>query len=205
MSTFAIRFPTFLFLNLCWAVVGGLWISLLLRESNECVCRLIFLGCFAASGCLDVNAAASSEVAFTDRHILHSLSLLKRPEALEVGERKLLGWQGLRLFGFLFGVVSHHGCTCTVQKNRMSRYLRQLSMRRVWRASAETSLFLIWTVLRSACCSQKKDGSTRTRRLGKFSQHPLRSSLMGHNDRVCSDFSLFSLVNSGSSTFVPDS
>ena len=47
---------------------------------------LNFLGGLTSSGYLDVNAAASSGWAFAYQRFLHSLSLLKRPEYLEVGE-----------------------------------------------------------------------------------------------------------------------
>ena len=61
----------------------------LFRELNECVCGLNYLGGFKCSGYLYVNAAASSESAFTYRRILHSPKLLQRPEALEVCEGAL--------------------------------------------------------------------------------------------------------------------
>ena len=61
----------------------------LLRGLQECVYGLNFLRGFTSSGYLDVNAAATSGWAFTYRRILQSLSLLKRPEAVVVGEEAL--------------------------------------------------------------------------------------------------------------------
>ena len=61
----------------------------LFRELNECVYGLNFLGGFTSSGYLSVSGAASSGWAFTYQRVLQSLNLLKRPEALEVGEGAL--------------------------------------------------------------------------------------------------------------------
>ena len=89
----------------------------------NCVYGLNFFGGFMSSGYLDVGGAASSGWAFAYQRILHVLRLLNRPEAVEVGEGAFFEaprWQGLRLCGFLFGVVGRHGCTCTVQKTARS-------------------------------------------------------------------------------------
>ena len=87
----------------------------LFRELNECVRVLDFLG-------TRIDACCTFSICPC------------RPEALKVGEGalwKLLAGKVLQQYGFLLRIVGHHGCTCAAQKNRMSLYPRQLSMRRV--------------------------------------------------------------------------
>ena len=205
LSTFAIPFPTSPFQNLCWAVVARLWIALSLRELNECVYGLNFLGDFTSSGYLDVNAAASSGWAFTYRRILHSLNLLKRPEALEVGEgalSKLLAGKVCDYVGFSSVLSAGTGALAPFRKSHVSLPTSAVNAPSLAHICGDVALFLIWTVLRSACCSQKR--IIKNASLVRGSANIYFDPLLGHNDRVCSDF-VCSLVKSGSFTFLLDS
>ena len=123
----------------------------LLRELNECVYGLNFLGGFMSSGYLDVRGAASSGWAFAYQRILHALRLVNRPEAVEVGE-ELFGGSSLARSTIMWvsprcrrppRVHLHRS------ENRSSLCPRQLLTRRVWRTYAETELLLIWTKIAS--------------------------------------------------------
>ena len=111
-----VRNPFSCFQNLCWPDVASLW-TVLFRELNECAYGLNILEGFTSSGYLDVTAAASLGCAFSYRCILHTLNLLKRPEALEVAEGALSKLFAGKVYDYLgFSSVSSAGCTCTVQK-----------------------------------------------------------------------------------------
>ena len=79
----------------------------LFRKLNERVYGLNSLGGFTSSGYFDVNVAASLGRAFACRRILQSLNLLKRPEALEVGEGALSKFFAGKVYDYLgFSSVS---------------------------------------------------------------------------------------------------
>ena len=89
----------------------------LVRELNECVFQLHFLGGFTSSGCLDVNGAASS---VGPSRINAFCTLCTCSNVRRRGGRgsslKAPRWRGLRPLGVHLGIVGRHGCTCTVQK-----------------------------------------------------------------------------------------
>ena len=92
-------------------VVAVVWIA----HSSVNQMNVYTVGGFTSSGYSDVDGAASSGSAFAYQRILHSLRLLNRPEAGEVGEgalSKLLAGKPR----FRLGNVGRHGCTCNVQK-----------------------------------------------------------------------------------------
>ena len=79
-------------------------------------------------------------IVWTCRRILHSLNLLKRPEAIEVGEGALSKLLAGKVYDYLVFPRYRQAATGALAlfRNRMFRHPRQLSVRRFWRASTET-------------------------------------------------------------------
>ena len=91
----------------------------------------------------------------------------------------------LRSLRFLLGIVGGHGCTCTVQQ--IACFFTHVSCQCAEFGAhlRRRSSFLFGRFCSSACCSRKKNQERVAREcLPNIYYDPL----LGHNDRVCSNF-----------------
>ena len=188
LSTFAIPFFTSPFQSVCWLVVPVVWIAHIVREWNERVCRLNFLWGFTSSGYTDVSAAASSGWAFTYRRILHSLNLLKRPESLGVGEgsiSKLLAGKVYDHLGFSSVTSAAMGALAPFRKSYVSLPTSAVNAPSVPQICWDEALSNLDGFAQRMLLSTKDHQGRVTR---EDWANMYCDPLLGHNDRVCSDF-----------------
>ena len=172
----------------------------LVRESNECVFGLHYLGGFASSGYFDFIGAASSAWAFTYQRISHSLYLLKRREAVEVGEgalSKLFGDKVYDHLGFTSVSSAATGALAQFRKSHVSWPTSAVNALSLPDICGDVALPNLNGFAQSTLLS-KEDHQARVTREGLSSSYC--DPHLGHNGRVCSDF-VCSFVKIGSFTF----